>query len=141
MQITRAEPLRYDSFEAELAGVAEYNVAGLVDMVIKMQRRPRFAEQLGESALALLGRFPAQVFAAQDDMHLDPASNEPARRIGENPPYGMIGRVEETTASFEARVRASTLPDCGGRAMKRTSLPLRAPGKAGVIQPVEVRPK
>src|SRR3982074_458129 len=24
-------------------------------------------------------------------------------------------------------VRASTLPDCGGRAMKRTSLPLRAP--------------
>ena len=26
----------------------------------------------------------------------------------------MIGRVEETTASFEARVRASTLPDCGG---------------------------
>ena len=29
----------------------------------------------------------------------------------------------------------------GGRAMKRTSLPLRAPGKAGAIQPVEVRPK
>jgi hypothetical protein len=34
--------------------------------------------------------------------------------LGENPPDGMIGRVEETTASFEARVRASTLPDCGG---------------------------
>src|SRR2546421_6384904 len=30
---------------------------------------------------------------------------------------------------------------CGGRAMKRTSLPLRAPGKAGAIQPVNVRPK
>src|SRR5437588_12278441 len=30
---------------------------------------------------------------------------------------------------------------CGGRAMKRTSLPLRAPGKAGAIQPVKVRPK
>ena len=29
----------------------------------------------------------------------------------------------------------------GGRAMKCTSLPLRAPGKAGAIQPVEVRPK
>ena len=38
-------------------------------------------------------------------------------------------------------VRASTLPDGGGRAMKRTSLPLRAPGKAGAIQPVQVRPK
>ena len=31
----------------------------------------------------------------------------------------MIGRVEETTASFEARVRASTLPDCGGREVTR----------------------
>src|SRR5207302_5308550 len=29
----------------------------------------------------------------------------------------------------------------GGRAMKRESLPLRAPGKAGAIQPVKVRPK
>src|SRR5215469_18849701 len=27
----------------------------------------------------------------------------PSSRIGENPPYGMIGRVEETSASFEAR--------------------------------------
>jgi len=38
-------------------------------------------------------------------------------------------------------VRASTLPDGGGRAVKRASLPLRAPGKAGAIQPVKVRPK
>jgi hypothetical protein len=30
-------------------------------------------------------------------------------------------------------IRASTLPDGGGRAVKRTSLPLRAPGKAGAI--------
>ena len=49
-------------------------------------------------------------------------TGQPSSRTGENPPYGMIGRVEETTASFEARVRASTLPDCGGRAMKRASL-------------------
>ena len=28
---------------------------------------------------------------------------QPSSRIGENPPYGMIGRVEETSASFEAR--------------------------------------
>src|SRR5271166_999075 len=27
---------------------------------------------------------------------------QPSSRIGENPPYGMIGRVEETSASFEA---------------------------------------
>ena len=28
---------------------------------------------------------------------------QPSSRIGENPPCGMIGRVEETSASFEAR--------------------------------------
>src|SRR5215204_5555295 len=28
---------------------------------------------------------------------------QPSSRIGENPPYGMRGRVEETSASFEAR--------------------------------------
>src|ERR1700720_2605540 len=27
----------------------------------------------------------------------------PSSRTGENPPYGMIGRIEETSASFEAR--------------------------------------
>src|SRR6516164_5625109 len=36
---------------------------------------------------------------------------QPTSRIGETPPYGRIGRVEETTVAFEARVRASTLPD------------------------------
>src|SRR6202045_1127189 len=28
---------------------------------------------------------------------------QPSSRTGENPPYGMIGRIEETSASFEAR--------------------------------------
>src|SRR6516162_4211951 len=28
---------------------------------------------------------------------------QPSTRIGDSPPYGMIGRVEETSASFEAR--------------------------------------
>jgi hypothetical protein len=32
-----------------------------------------------------------------------PLESQPSSRIGENPPYGMIGRVEETSASFEAR--------------------------------------
>src|SRR6516162_9901865 len=30
-------------------------------------------------------------------------TSQPSSRIGENPPCGMIGRVEETSASFEAR--------------------------------------
>jgi hypothetical protein len=28
---------------------------------------------------------------------------QPSSRTGQNPPYGMIGRIEETSASFEAR--------------------------------------
>jgi hypothetical protein len=30
--------------------------------------------------------------------------------LGENPPYGMIGRVEETSASFEARSAPRSYP-------------------------------
>ena len=49
---------------------------------------------------------------------------QPSSRIGENPPYGMIGRDRGNVGIIRSPVRASTLPDCGGRAMKRTSLPL-----------------
>jgi hypothetical protein len=39
---------------------------------------------------------------------------QPSSRIGENPPYGMIGRVEETSASFEARTAPRLYPTAGG---------------------------
>src|SRR6516225_6848331 len=39
----------------------------------------------------------------------------PSSRIGENPPYGMIGRVEETSASFEARSAPRLYPTIGAR--------------------------
>src|SRR5689334_17487596 len=39
---------------------------------------------------------------------------QPSSRIGENPPYGMIGRVEETSASFEARSAPRLYPTAGG---------------------------
>src|SRR6516162_9051041 len=45
-------------------------------------------------------------------------------RIGENPPYGMIGGIEETSASFEARSAPRSYPTAGG-AMKIASLPLQ----------------
>ena len=35
---------------------------------------------------------------------------QPSSRIGENPPCGMIGRVEETSASFEARCAPRSYP-------------------------------
>ena len=39
---------------------------------------------------------------------------QPSSRIGENPPYGMMGRVEETSASFEARSAPRLYPTAGG---------------------------
>jgi hypothetical protein len=41
-------------------------------------------------------------------------TRQPSSRIGENPPYGMIGRVEETSASFEARSAPRLYPTAGG---------------------------
>jgi hypothetical protein len=46
-EIGRTKPLRYDALEAKLAGVAKYYVAGLVYVIIEMQRPSAFAEQLG----------------------------------------------------------------------------------------------
>src|SRR5215472_4622849 len=38
----------------------------------------------------------------------------PSIRTGENPPYGMIGGIEETSASFEARSSPRSYPTAGG---------------------------
>src|SRR6266478_2963658 len=38
--------------------------------------------------------------------------SQPSSRTGENPPYGMIGGVEETSASFEARSAPRSYPTC-----------------------------
>jgi len=38
----------------------------------------------------------------------------PSSRTGENPPYGMIGGIEETSASFEARSAPRSYPTAGG---------------------------
>jgi hypothetical protein len=40
---------------------------------------------------------------------------QPSSRIGENPPYGMIGGIEETSASCEARSAPRSYPTGGGR--------------------------
>ena len=38
---------------------------------------------------------------------------QPSSRTGENPPYGMIGGIEETSASFEARSAPRSHPTAG----------------------------
>src|SRR5712671_5378909 len=40
----------------------------------------------------------------------------PSSRTGENPPYGMIGGVEETSASFEARSAPRSYPTTSAEA-------------------------
>ena len=37
-------------------------------------------------------------------------TSQPSSRTGENPPYGMIGGIEETSASFEARSAPRSYP-------------------------------
>ena len=37
---------------------------------------------------------------------------QPSSRTGENSPYGMIGGIEETSASFEARSAPRSYPTC-----------------------------
>jgi hypothetical protein len=39
-----------------------------------------------------------------------PLESQPSSRTGENPPYGMIGGIEETSASFEARYAPRSYP-------------------------------
>ena len=43
-----------------------------------------------------------------------PPDKPPSSRTGENPPYGMIGGIEETSASFEARSAPRSYPTAGG---------------------------
>jgi hypothetical protein len=45
-----------------------------------------------------------------DDPGRHRLESQPSSRTGENPPYGMIGRIEETSASFEARSAPRSYP-------------------------------
>src|SRR3989454_11941070 len=50
-----------------------------------------------------------QAYAA-DDPGRHCLESQPSSRTGENPPYGMIGGIEETSASFEARSAPRSYP-------------------------------
>jgi hypothetical protein len=56
---------------------------------------------------------------------------QPSSRIGENPPYGMIGRVEETSASCEARSAPRLYPTAGGRGAILVPTATSSPRRAG----------
>jgi hypothetical protein len=50
----------------------------------------------------------------KDDLGRSRLKGQPSSRTGENPPYGMIGGIEETSASFEARSAPRSHPTAGG---------------------------
>ena len=54
---------------------------------------------------------------------------QPSSRTGENPPYGMIGGIEETSASFEARSAPRSYPTDPHRPRVYAQLPVRASAK------------
>ena len=54
---------------------------------------------------------------------------QPSSRIGENPPYGMIGGIEETSASFEARSAPRSYPTEGFGVKFPGSTRQRPPGR------------
>src|SRR6516162_7153499 len=56
----------------------------------------------------------------------------PSSRTGENPPYGMIGGIEETSASFEARSAPRSYPTAGG-VQQWASLPRSSVEPSGSI--------
>src|SRR5262249_59775748 len=74
---------------------------------------------------------------AADDPESHRLESQPPSRTGETPPYGMIGRVEETSASFEARSapRSYPTPISGCERMQQKQF-TRSPRRRGRAAPV-----
>src|SRR5215470_768121 len=80
-----------------------------------------------------------------DDPGRHRLESQPSSRTGANPPYGMIGGIEETSASFEARSAPRSYPTVADDARSReVRLPIVAgkPTNKAVLtaaEPVERR--
>ena len=55
-------------------------------------------------------RMPGSRLKLRDLSERPRLESQPSSRTGENPPYGMIGGIEETSASFEARSAPRSYP-------------------------------
>src|SRR5262245_48798039 len=61
--VARSEPLRHDTLEAHFAGVAEYDVAGVSEVLVQAHPRQAPAEQTRQRGLARLERLAPEVRA------------------------------------------------------------------------------
>jgi hypothetical protein len=66
-----------------------------------------------------------------------PPEGQPSSRTAENPPYGMIGGIEETSASFEARSAPRCYPTEGGG--QHSSGPFDSPLRGERSTPASIR--
>ena len=62
-----------------------------------------------------------------------PPIRRPWSRTGENPPYGILGRTMETSASFEARSAPSSHPTIVDFALKISNSPQTASARRGSL--------
>src|SRR5262245_12580265 len=65
--VGRAKALRHDTFEPKLAGVAEDDIAGLINVLVEQQARFGVAQELSERCLTRFDGLAAQVLTIKLD--------------------------------------------------------------------------
>src|SRR5262245_32674000 len=83
--VARPEPLRHDAFEAHLAGVQEYALAIVGEVLVQTQTRKAPTQQARERHLARLQRLPPQVLAIQLEEVEGVEEDMLARRLAPKP--------------------------------------------------------
>src|SRR6516165_10321860 len=83
--VARAEPLRHDAFEAHLAGVPEYALAIMGEVLVQTQPRKAPTQQARELRLARLQRLAPQILAIQFEEIEGVEEDMLARRLAPQP--------------------------------------------------------
>src|SRR5215831_15360976 len=83
--VARPEPLRHDAFESHLAGVPEYALAVVGEVLVQTQPRKAPTQEARERRLARLQRFAPQVLAIQFEEVEGVKEDMLARRLAPQP--------------------------------------------------------
>src|SRR3954469_25888869 len=81
-----------------VSGPAQYGTTALTLRCTKGDGKPAVSRRMSGAGLSLLRPGRPRL------------TGQPSSRTGENPPYGMSGGIEETSASFEARSAPRSYP-------------------------------
>jgi hypothetical protein len=97
--VARPEPLRHDAFEAHLAGVPEYALAIVGEVLVQTQPRKAPTQQARERRLACLQRLAPQVLAIELEEVEGVEEDMLARRLAP--------RCSNTASPFSSQATAS----------------------------------